>query len=325
MLNNVTNVFQNISAFLLSNKLLAIFFILVAAEFIILLASKENKAPKEDKTISGRDVKIGKTGIVIYCIVASLMLMIPFTAMILRKFQTVFFQYEYLWALVPVVPVTAYLLVELYVSNIGKIKKATLIACSLFIAAILLISGNRKTDDDRIDLDYSLQNYEKSVAVMEYLSNEADARGNNGFTILAPAELTEYIHIYCSNVKTLYGKDMWAGELAPYNYTVYPEDVNKLYSWTNLYNSYGTPYAWDFYTPVYSMYEDVQFAEDCGCIGSSSYVELARDQGVDAIIFPVRANIDNDAFVCFEETNALERVAITTGYNDLAFYVYFLN
>lgn len=326
----INSVIQNHIILFENNKLMAVFLIALAiglmSVFKVKFSSSAGTSLFDFDNLHQKDNSVGT--MFLYAAVTTLLISVPFTAAALRIFQTVFFQYEYLWALVPIIPVIAAALANLLVNSANikaaPFKKILFIICAVALAGIIFVLGNKPAGSDKTDPIAKNKDYQKSIPVMEYLEAESLNHVNQELCILAPEGLTEYVHIYGSHVVTLFGKDLWDGYLTPYNYTLYSDDIMTLHNWSNLWDVYGTPYAIDFYTPVYAFEYPPETGLDPHVIGSPGYVQLARDMGIDAIVFAARANKDMTIIEHFETVNGLTRITIPCD-ETLEYYVYMLN
>lgn len=225
-----------------------------------------------------------------YSAIAFLLMLFPFTALLLMQFQNVFYSYEYLWTIVPIIPIVAYFL-TIAPSMLSFKSRAQKIIMSAAITAVLLFCGSMGIDSwTRNEMPAILNpvSYDEATPLINRLNEIASIDYNDDLTILAPNNITQYVH-YRGKIKTLYGKDMWDDRMAPYTYNNYPEDIKNLYTWICCCENYGTPYAFDeqfsCHSYEYTPEELEAYAKEGTVIGGSQYVELAKNKGVDIIVF----------------------------------------
>lgn len=245
----------------------------------------------------------------------SLLILFPLTAMLLRQFQSVFYPYVYLWLMVPVIPVTAYGLTKLIFNLKAVMKKVLYIAAVILTGIVLLLCGSMGNSELREDTDQTSDNiftYNECLPFLEKLDelslSSSSKDSDTKFTILAPKEITEYIHMYTGNVATLYGRDIWDTGLAPYTYNLYPDEYYDLYTWEIYAETYGAFYYEDGESAYY--YSDCTAETLASLNGGTAYIELAKQSGADAIVFYIGPGTD---------TQALE--FLTADYSTETFYL----
>jgi len=286
------------SQYIYGNRIVGIYLIILAASILLMafLTQKNNYLFHERITDSIKSEISDNRFIVwiFYCIIVTILLIIPFTAILLMKFQTVFYSYSTLWIIATSLPLLAFALTLYTVmlkQHVSKIKY------SIFLVAtfvVLLLCGNMGKSTDNVtglSIERPYFSYQESLPLLEKLNDYAQSTEYNGeLTILAPMNITAYSHMYSSNIKTLYGKDMWDTSMAPLTYNEYPEEYHKLYTWINCIESYGSFYSISEQFPVYTAelttsYEEYEtLIENDQALGGKTYFNMARDYGVDIIV-----------------------------------------
>lgn len=394
-----------------NNKLLGVFLLAVAVglfAFFSFSISKNNTK----LTDNGSHDKDQSRGISFYkkivsvfpmllfgaCI--SILLIIPFSALLFRKMQTVFFDYAYLWVIVPIIPVVAFFLIvfiDYLFDEASGVKPGIRIGALVLSAIGLLLCGSLGTntwkyDDmptkvyqDEYDASspiltrlYELASDKASLgASIEASSGASEERSDidisanisNKLTILAPPNITEYIHFYCGNVATIYGRDMWDYSMRAFSYTEYPTEYKALYEWMNYCRDYDVIYVngvnfpdsysyrgsdetmYDFLDSISSLpvANSTEFLSGSPALDSSNtassvpqmydnercifgglaYAQLAKDCGVDLIVFQATEKTDTAALdhikdamsaqIEFISSNASEQEKGILGYYLLKF------
>ncbi|MCR4618652.1 MAG: hypothetical protein K5669_10790 [Lachnospiraceae bacterium] len=299
----MNNIYNSILGFVSDNHYLAILLLCIVFSAIVAFI------PVRSENRSLVSLKAGfkeHSYFIIYCGIFSVLLLIPVTAFIFRQFQTVFYPYEYLWALVPVVPMISFVLVSMS-TFLKELKKSVAIVVCVFVSAILFVCGSMgtytKADRDFPDLKGYDTTYEEVIPVLDRL-NELNGSSQDDFIILASPAVTEYAHFYSGDLKTLYGRDMWDGGLAPYNYTVYSDTVKDLYKWMLYEDSYGAVYLKEYGDVSTFNYTDWNYdaldASD-NPFGGITFVNKAAELGVKVIVFTVNEKTDLTAISHIEE------------------------
>ena len=169
-----------------------------------------------------------------YAVLAASLVMIPLTAVLLMCYQTRFYDYVWLWVLVPVTPVIAYGGTVFYFGSYQDfVKKQNGENSTLFgivLAAVglvmILLCGNidRKVWTDGREA----KEMEETALLLDYLTENGK---NPDICLYGPRVVMEYARSVNGSVKLLYGRNMWETSLAAYSYDTYDEAVTALYEW----------------------------------------------------------------------------------------------
>jgi len=227
-----------------------------------------------------------KNELVVYATVASVFCIFPLVAAVLMAYQTKFYDYEWIWSVVPLTVVVAYgltcFLADLFQS--GKLKKRTtgvLVTVSCVVVLLLCGSMGAEKEDSYSVYINDLYPYrgepdealfrQRAYEVVENLSHMA---GGEELVLWAPVELMEYVREADAGIRLLYGRNMWDESLNAYSYDTYDEVVYHLYLWMELRNvSYDVGYL-----KLMHDVEQVPSTEIC--------VQRALEQGVNCILLP---------------------------------------
>lgn len=199
--------------------------LLVAAVIYLLFAGKNKK-------------------LVYYGAVTTALCMIPGMAVLLMKYQTAFYDYPFIWSIVPVTALIALggtqLLEHSWRRSAGfRGGVYNLVLTGLCILA-LFMSGSDKPEQDaeaRIHAE----------AVLDEIWAElppGQAKGEQ-ICLWAPREILEYARIQGDRTgrgsfTLLYGRNMWDAALNAYTYDTYPEEMKQLYTWMEGLENAGT-------------------------------------------------------------------------------------
>ena len=237
-----------------------------------------------------------------------ILLLIPPVRYLLGLGQTVFFSHDYIRICLPFIPAGAAVLTDLtrYLKGRSKVVAPLAVVITAFIVFILGGFGSSKSEaDNMIDPEFPVDSYESCIPVIDRLS-ELSEEHNGDYLVLAVPTITQYTHLRTGSVKTVFGRDMWDGDVKAYNTEVCSEDTDDLYRWM-LYN--------EFFGCVYYMQNDSvtdgldysgldHAALDAGDLytgGGVRFAQRARELGIDAIVFSVKENTDMAALSHIEQ------------------------
>lgn len=163
-----------------------------------------------------------------YAVSITLCCVLPPVAAVLMLYQTRFYDYVWLWSLVPVTAVTAWAAVEV-TDRLGadihtsKWKRSIPAAVLLFVA-LALSSGTVKNVFDPAKIRQERQQAQEVLGALEKL-------WDGEICLWAPQEILAYAREFDGSVRLLYGRDMWDYSLGAYTYDTYPDEVRELYLW----------------------------------------------------------------------------------------------
>lgn len=185
--------------------------------------------------------------LVLYATIASVCCIFPVTAAVLMTYQTKFYDYEWIWSMVPLTAVIAYgmtvFLTDFYKS--GKYKKSTGIAVAgICLAAILLCGsmGASKADSDSVYMKvlYPHGSDEKEDVLRrqayDIVEELQELAGDEELILWAPIEVMEYAREVDASIRLLYGRNMWDISLNGYSYDTYDEAICNMFLWMELLN-----------------------------------------------------------------------------------------
>lgn len=165
----------------------------------------------------------------LYTTAAAICCILPATAALLCMYQTKFYDYRWIWSLVPQTAVTAYgtvlLLADCWAEGKDAGWRRGLPVTALLLAVFLLCGG----------LGAEVWNWneqaEESRQAQDVLAGIAELCQGGETCLWAPREIMEYAREIDAAVKLPYGRDMWDISLNAYTYDVYDENTIKMYQW----------------------------------------------------------------------------------------------
>jgi len=206
------------------------FLVLLVAALLYLLIGEKRRGPQ------GRLMLYGAV-MTVFCIC-------PLTAMILMKYQTAFYDYQWIWSLVPVTALIGYGTVCFWKAHLKSwdgYRNLFFNICliAMTAGAVLLcggaaekasVLGTASEQTTFAAMGTSADAQQKKAA--EILSAVRDCfEAQEELCLCAPAEIVEYAGTQENHVKLLYGRNMWDAALNAYSYDVYPEETKEIYSW----------------------------------------------------------------------------------------------
>lgn len=256
-----------------SGKLAVIFIALTA----YLLAGSRRKGPQKR--------------LIVYGGVAAILCVFPVTAAFLMMYQTLFYDYPWIWSIVPFTAVIALggvvFLTDCWRKGRGYRTYLYNAALTLLSVGVLALCGGLGAN--RIDVEEERQNREYAAAVLDEVCVDYAGDGREkDFCLWAPREILEYVRMENSQPRLLYGRNMWDFALNAYSYDSYSPEQRDLYEWMEHLTDYGV------------IIDDAEGQE---------YVRRAFSMGVDGILLPVEMQGWNPMETVWDdvETKELER------------------
>lgn len=195
---------------------------------------------------------------------------LPVTAAVLMLYQTRFYDYEWIWSLIPMTIVIAWCVVE-FLSEYwrdfspGQWKRGLPVTI-LLLVVLALSSGMGQSGFDR------KAERENRKRASEVLALVVERQGED-ICLWAPRELLEHAREQSGSVRLLYGRNMWEEALNAYTYDTYSREIRELYLWMENTDPSGV-----------AIIEDEE--EDEVLLQGSDCVAAAAAAGADCIILP---------------------------------------
>lgn len=152
---------------------------------------------------------------------------LPVTAILLMLYQTKFYDYEWIWSMVPLTAVTAYGITVFLAQYWTGFKAAQwrrgVPVTALLLTAILLSGGlgRQAGTADKAER-------QSAYAVLEQV---LELCPGSDICLWAPQEIMEYAREADSRIRLPYGRNMWDISLNAYSYDIYDERVILMYQW----------------------------------------------------------------------------------------------
>lgn len=165
----------------------------------------------------------------LYSAVMSVVCILPVTAMLCMFYQTKFYDYPWIWSLVPVTGTVAMTGVLLRDRGREAIKKTGGVI-PILLAVILILTG--AGNSSLKDIGPEAKEADRVLALLR--------QSDTGKMILwAPEELMARATVSESDVAVVYGRNMWQEHLNAYTYDTYSDELRKMYVWMEISQRYG--------------------------------------------------------------------------------------
>jgi len=192
----------------------------------------------------------------LYATAAAVCCIVPVSATVLMTYQTKFYDYEWIWSMVPVTTLIAYgltcFLTDFCVERKDE-KRNVRVGVTVVCLAVMLLCGSMGADKDDSNATYAemLQAYGWDTAgeklCQEELRRQAYSAlaeleavtGGNELVLWAPMEIMEYAREVDARIRLPYGRNMWDMSLNGYAYDTYDDAVRGMYLWMELQNIAG--------------------------------------------------------------------------------------
>ena len=176
----------------------------------------------------------------LYAALTTLGCICPVTALILLKYQTAFYSYVWIWAIVPQTALIAWAAAD-FVGRLLKEKSLRNGMAAVLLLLIIFLSGNpisewRESQTAQIPamLPESGEQEPSAWETLELLSvyNNAEG-GSREFSLWAPKEIMAAARAYSAEIRPVYGRSIWDASLGSYSYDTYETWQEDLYLWMN--------------------------------------------------------------------------------------------
>lgn len=172
----------------------------------------------------------------VYTTVMTVCCIFPVSGALLMVYQTRFYDYEWIWNLVPVTLMLAYGGVIVFgvlrerlprgERGNGWREKGVFAGILVLLVAVILLNGG--TGENSAESRLDSPQYKRAEAVLDRILESAEAEE---ICLWAPKEIMEYARALHGEIKLIYGRDMWEPALGAYSYEVYDETELVLYQW----------------------------------------------------------------------------------------------
>lgn len=219
----------------------------------------------------------------LYTVLTAAACICPVTALFLMKYQTAFYSYVWIWAVVPQTALIAWAAAE-FLCELWKKRTLTNIMATVILLGIVFLSGNPVSEWTREQttqipaMDVTIQQnsetspWETLASLTEYRLTES---GDTGFALWAPKEVMAAARAYSADIYPVYGRSIWDASLGSYSYDTYETGQEDLYLWMSHLEATGET-------------EYVRMDESTGArtVDFGSCLTYVAEKNVDMILLP---------------------------------------
>lgn len=208
----------------------------------------------------------------IYGTIMVIVCICPITAAVLMVYQTRFYDYQWIWNIVPVTAIIGVGWVGFYLCYIDKLKAGAKVVLVSMMIAIMVLAGRMGAP-----IDDSVEREQLTIA-KTVIAEVTERAEDNPICLWAPLEIMMYARSLNGEIVLPYGRDMWDRHLGAYSYDTYSAEVKTLYRYMS-----GME-VWGEYNP---SVEDEQ--GHTIVLHGDEYLQQAAGLGVTHIILPQNA------------------------------------
>lgn len=173
--------------------------------------------------------KVKQKTFLIYTTAVTVCCILPVTALLLQIYQTRFYDYKWIWSVVPMTAMIGFA-VTLFVTEFlqelcagsGRRQAA---AVALLAAALVFCGG---MGEDPLAGSGKRQERQQAESLLADLQERMQGRE---ICLWGPRRVLEYARAYDGGITLLYGRDLWDTDLTAYSYEKYPGGYYDLYQW----------------------------------------------------------------------------------------------
>lgn len=207
----------------------------------------------------------------IYTTVVTLLCILPVTGAVLMLYQTGFYDYRWIWSIVPVTAMIGFavtlFLTEFLQRLAGRDRKKQILAAAMILTVLCFCGGMGA----RPWAGFGSQERRQAEEILTELKDKLQGEQ---ICLWAPREVMEYARAYDGEIQLLYGRNMWEPALNAYSYESYSEELKDLYQWMEA-----------------MPWEETADASDCA--------RTAWSAGVNCILLP--GDKTGETVACFEK------------------------
>ncbi len=167
--------------------------------------------------------------LLIYATAMAVAVLFPPGTVFLMKYQTSFYDYRWIWSVVPVTLVISWGMTKIFLEQYRVQWRGQYLKLAGFVSlglAVILLCGNLDTEDCH---GVSIaQEKAKTVRILDKLEESGDTED---ICLWAPREVLAYVRGQNGEICLLYGRNMWEASLNAYAYDVYDQETTALYQW----------------------------------------------------------------------------------------------
>ncbi len=194
-----------------------------------------------------------------YGMVAATICICPVTAAVLMFYQTRFYDYQWIWSVVPLTALIALGGTVFLTDQWNEKKEKSTWVRNAFVTlasvTVVFLCGN--LGESSVDVAQAREDRVAAQVVLE----EVRARYGEDLCLWAPAEILEYARLE-GNMELYYGRNMWDAALDAYSYETYSPEQKRLYQWMETLDD------WDIQISIKEIQSNLEhaFADGVDCV-----------------------------------------------------------
>lgn len=165
----------------------------------------------------------------IYTSVVTVVCIMPLTAGAVMLYQTGFYDYEWIWSIVPLTAMIAMALTMFlaeFLHGIAKEDRKT-----ETVVFVLVLTGLLFCSDMGVKTWNGTGEKKERQEAAQVLAVTKERMPEEHIVLWAPKEIMSYARQTDASIELVYGRNMWDKALNAYAYDVYTDDINRLYEW----------------------------------------------------------------------------------------------
>lgn len=173
--------------------------------------------------------RVEKKSFLLYTTIMTVCCIVPVTAAVLMAYQTKFYDYEWIWSMVPTTAVIAWAGVLFLEEAWPEFRPAAWrrgLPAAVLLLALVLFCGGLGTPPR--DWEQEGQDKRQASRILELIKQQYPGEK---LCLWAPREIMEYVREEDGSVMIPYGRDMWNASLRAYAYDTYDEKRTAMYQW----------------------------------------------------------------------------------------------
>ena len=167
--------------------------------------------------------------LLVFTLITSILLLCPFTAVAGVIYQTAFYDYGWLWSMVPVTIVLSYVAVLLYDTKLEKgNRKQKSLGIAVFLVMLFVCGNHGMLKIVGEEEDVQRREAEAVIDVLDRMATDSE------LVLWGPRGVMQEARRQNGRITLAYGRDMWEAKAGAYDYEVYSDSMIASYEWMNM-------------------------------------------------------------------------------------------
>lgn len=250
--------------------------VLVLGLFLYFFVVETNLAPREKRLLRLAAVLL-------------VLILFPVSAFVLMLYQTRFYSYSWIWSLMPVTLLISWGSVTVLWKHTGQNRRDGRVGWRLtagvaVFLALLLLTGNLGSIKTVSEEEKAQRSRDGQVAA--YLQ---ELPGIEKTLLWGPRSVLETVRRQSSEVKVLYGRNMWDPAVAAHAYDTYPIEQQRLFDWVEAIEK-GDAYEVPLELKTFLEDRAGDKAQSDQSLADAYMLQLAAECGAHVWVFPAEAS-----------------------------------